>query len=57
MSKWGIMPYIIKCCEVSNTKFDEVMEMPVCTVFYITCYELDRAEIEKKELEIWKRTH
>lgn len=57
LSKWGILPYVMKVVEITNTKLDEVFDMPICEVFYLTCYQLDVDKLQKEQLEKWKRQH
>lgn len=57
LSKWGILPYVMKVVEITNTKLDEVFNMPICEVFYLTCYQLDVDKLQKEQLEKWKRQH
>lgn len=57
LTKWGILPFILKVVEISNTKFEEVMGWSICQVFYLVCYSLDLDKMQKKELERWKRAH
>lgn len=57
ISKWGILPYILKVVEITNHTFMEVLDFPIITTLYLTCYQQDKIEFERQELEKWKRTH
>mgnify|MGYP003564480863 FL=1 len=48
---FGIIPYVIKYCEVTNEPITEVMNESINFVFYIVSYEVLKAKEQKKQLK------
>jgi hypothetical protein len=48
---FGIIPYILKYCEVTNEKFSDVMNESINLVFYIVSYEILRLKEQEKQLK------
>lgn len=48
---FGIIPFILKYCEVSNETITSVMNESVSFVFYIVSYEILKAKEQEKQLK------
>lgn len=48
---FGIIPYILKYCEVTNEPITEVMNESINFVFYIVSYEVLKAKEQEKQLK------
>ena len=44
ITQFGIIPYLLKYCEVTNEKLTDVMNESVNFVFYIVSYEIIKAQ-------------
>ena len=49
--QFGIIPYVLKFCEVTNHTLTETLEMDVNTVFYIVSYEILKIKKQEKEIK------
>lgn len=50
-TSFGIIPYILKYCEVTNEKFSDVMNESINLVFYIVSYEILRLNEQERQLK------
>lgn len=50
-SGFGIIPFILKFCEVTNHNFEEAMTYDVSTLFYIVSYEVMKAKEQEKQIK------
>ncbi len=57
LQQYGILPFIIKVCEVTNTDFESVLGWSICQVFTIICYAIDKQKLEELQIKQWKATH
>lgn len=48
---FGIIPFILKYCEVTNETITSVMNESVSFVFYIVSYEVLKAKEQEKQLK------
>lgn len=48
---FGIIPYVLKYCEVTNETISDVMNESVNFVFYIVSYEVIKAKEQEKQLK------
>ena len=48
---FGIIPYVLKYCEVTNETISDVMNESVNFVFYIVSYEVLKAKEQEKQLK------
>lgn len=48
---FGIIPFILKYCEVANETITSVMNESVSFVFYIVSYEILKAKEQEKQLK------
>ena len=51
ISTFGIIPYCLKYCEVTNEKITDVMNESINFVFYIVSYEILKAKEQEKMLK------
>ena len=51
LSTFGIIPYCLKYCEVTNEKISDVMKENINFVFYIISYEILKAKEQEKMLK------
>ena len=57
LGQYGILPYVLKVVEITNTPFNEVLEWSINQVFYLTCYAIDKMKMDELMVKQWKRTH
>ena len=50
-SEFGIIPFILKFCEVTNETFTAALEYEVTTLFYIVSYEVLKAREQEKQIK------
>ena len=55
LMEFGIIPYILKYCEVTNETITDVMNESVNFVFYIVSYEVLKAKEQEKQLKQIRR--
>lgn len=48
---FGIIPYVLKYCEVTNETISDVMNESINFVFYIVSYEVLKAKEQEKQLK------
>lgn len=48
---FGIIPYVLKYCDVTNETISDVMNESVNFVFYIVSYEVLKAKEQEKQLK------
>ena len=48
---YGILPYILKYCEVTNHTLIDVFKQPCTLVFYVVSYEIELAKKQEKEIK------
>lgn len=48
---FGILPFILKYCEVTNETISNVMNESVNFVFYVVTYEVLKAKEQEKQLK------
>lgn len=48
---FGIIPFLLKYCEVTNETITSVMNESVNFVFYIVSYEILKAKEQEKQLK------
>ena len=53
--QFGIIPYVLKYCEVTNETITDVMNESVNFVFYIVSYEVLKAKEQEKQLKQIRR--
>lgn len=53
--QFGILPYVLKFCEVTHHTFNEAMEFDISTVFYIVSYEVMVLKKQEKEFKKMQR--
>lgn len=51
IATFGIIPYILKYCEVTNETLTDVMKESINLVFYIVSYEVVKAKEQEKQLK------
>ena len=51
LATFGIIPYCLKYCEVTNEKISDVMNENINFVFYIISYEILKAKEQEKMLK------
>ena len=49
-SGYGIIPFILKFCEVTNHTFEQAMDYDVSTLFYIVSYEVLKIREQEKQI-------
>ena len=49
--RFGIIPYVLKYCEVTNETISDVMNESINFVFYIVSYEVLKAKEQEKQLK------
>ena len=52
---FGIIPYILKYCEVTNETISNVMNESVNFVFYVVSYEVLKAKEQERQLKQIRR--
>lgn len=50
-TSFGIIPFILKYCEVTNETISNVMNESVNMVFYIVSYEILKAKEQERQLK------
>lgn len=56
-SAFGIIPFILKFCEVTNHTFEEAMGYDISTLFYIVSYEVMKAKEQEKQIKQIQNRH
>ena len=57
LGQYGILPYVLKVVEITNTPFNDVLEWSINQVFYLTCYAIDKMKMDEMMVKQWKKTH
>lgn len=52
---FGIIPFVLKFCEVTNHNFEEAMNYDVSTLFYIVSYEVIKMREQEKQIKQMQR--
>ena len=48
---YGIIPFVLRFCEVTNETFTEAMNYDVNTLFYIVSYEILKQKEQEKQIK------
>ena len=48
-NEFGILPFILMFCEITNHTFAEAMDYDVNTVFYVTSYQVQKLKKDDQE--------
>ena len=54
-SAFGIIPFVLKFCEVTNHNFEEALNYDVSTLFYIVSYEVVKIKEQEKQIKQMQR--
>jgi hypothetical protein len=52
LMEFGILPYILKYCEVTNETISAVMNESINFVFYVVTYEVLKAKEQERQLKL-----
>ena len=51
LTQFGIIPYLLKYCEVTNETLTDVMNESINLIFYIVSYEVLKAKEQERQLK------
>lgn len=51
LNGYGIIPFILKFCEVTNHNLEEAMDYDISLLFYIVSYEILKAKEQEKQIK------
>ena len=57
LTQFGIIPYLLKYCEVTNETLTDVMNESINLIFYIVSYEVLKAKEQERQLKQIRNKH
>ena len=57
LAVYGILPFVLRVSELTNHPYKDILGWAVMEVFYLTCYAIDKHNMEEMQIKMWQKTH